>query len=510
MASPTPSLRLFVVRRPSDGHRRPRPPWRPAHGSDRDACAARPPCARWSASTGSIRRCSSRRSSSGRAAASASRSARCPGSSRLSPDEAVREAERLAGPRGRRRPAVRPAGRRRTPTGTGRLGRRRHRPGGVRGASARASCRSSLIADTCLCEYTDHGHCGPLRADGTRRQRRGARPRSPRTAVSQARAGADIVAPERDDGRPGRARSAPPSTPPGSPRPRSWPTRRSTPRPSTGRSARRPTAPRRSATGAATRWTRPTAARRSARWRSTSPRAPTSCWSSRRCRGSTSIAAARARFDLPIAAYQVCGEYAMLAAAAERGWIDGRRAMTEAVTAIVRAGAGDRHHLRRGRPRRRGSRGARAPMSRRHDLRPGARPRARPGLAAAAPRRRAARRRLRLRRRSRPRRPATASGRSATRSSGSSRASTSCSGAWRRSVEALETSAAALAALGPRPLADGPRTRCSAGSGRRSTSASRPTRSSRFQRRALALPGRLPVHQDHRLVPARARRRGRA
>jgi porphobilinogen synthase len=52
------------------------------------------------------------------------------------------------------------------------------------------------------------------------------------------------------------------------------------------------------------------------------------------------IAAARARFDIPIAAYQVSGEFAMIAAGAERGWIDGRRAMTEAVTGIVRAGAG--------------------------------------------------------------------------------------------------------------------------------------------------------------------------
>jgi porphobilinogen synthase len=51
------------------------------------------------------------------------------------------------------------------------------------------------------------------------------------------------------------------------------------------------------------------------------------------------IAAARARFDLPIAAYQVSGEFAMIAAAAERGWLDGRRVMTETVTAIARAGA---------------------------------------------------------------------------------------------------------------------------------------------------------------------------
>jgi porphobilinogen synthase len=52
------------------------------------------------------------------------------------------------------------------------------------------------------------------------------------------------------------------------------------------------------------------------------------------------IAAARERFNIPIAAYQVSGEYAMLAAAAERGWIDRRLATLESVTAMVRAGAG--------------------------------------------------------------------------------------------------------------------------------------------------------------------------
>jgi porphobilinogen synthase len=52
------------------------------------------------------------------------------------------------------------------------------------------------------------------------------------------------------------------------------------------------------------------------------------------------IAAARARFDVPVAAYQVSGEYAMLHAASERGWLDGRRAMLESLTSIVRAGAG--------------------------------------------------------------------------------------------------------------------------------------------------------------------------
>jgi porphobilinogen synthase len=51
------------------------------------------------------------------------------------------------------------------------------------------------------------------------------------------------------------------------------------------------------------------------------------------------IAAARARFDLPIAAYQVSGEYAMIEAAAKNNWIDRDRVMLESLTSIRRAGA---------------------------------------------------------------------------------------------------------------------------------------------------------------------------
>ena len=51
------------------------------------------------------------------------------------------------------------------------------------------------------------------------------------------------------------------------------------------------------------------------------------------------IRAVRERFDLPLAAYQVSGEYAMLKAAAERGWLDERRAALESLTGIRRAGA---------------------------------------------------------------------------------------------------------------------------------------------------------------------------
>jgi porphobilinogen synthase len=51
------------------------------------------------------------------------------------------------------------------------------------------------------------------------------------------------------------------------------------------------------------------------------------------------LATVRDRFDLPVAAYHVSGEYAMLKAAARNGWIDEQRAMMETLTSIKRAGA---------------------------------------------------------------------------------------------------------------------------------------------------------------------------
>ncbi len=51
------------------------------------------------------------------------------------------------------------------------------------------------------------------------------------------------------------------------------------------------------------------------------------------------VAAVAAAVDLPVAAYQVCGEYAMVEAAAANGWIDRDRVILETLTAIRRAGA---------------------------------------------------------------------------------------------------------------------------------------------------------------------------
>jgi porphobilinogen synthase len=51
------------------------------------------------------------------------------------------------------------------------------------------------------------------------------------------------------------------------------------------------------------------------------------------------LALARERFDVPLAAYQVSGEFSLIAAAAERGWIDRERILMESVVSIRRAGA---------------------------------------------------------------------------------------------------------------------------------------------------------------------------
>jgi porphobilinogen synthase len=52
------------------------------------------------------------------------------------------------------------------------------------------------------------------------------------------------------------------------------------------------------------------------------------------------ISAVRAAVDVPVAAYQVSGEYSMIEAAAANEWVDGERVMLESLTGIRRAGAG--------------------------------------------------------------------------------------------------------------------------------------------------------------------------
>ncbi len=194
------------------------------------------------------------------------------------------------------------------------------------------------IADTCLCEYTDHGHCGPLAVDGSV-DNDAALVRLAETAVAQARAGADVVAPSAMmDGQVGAIRAALDGAGFGQTAIMAY----------ASKHASAFYGPFREAADSAPAFgdrrgyqMDPANGREALREMELDiaegadillikPALP----------GLDLVAAARARFDVPIAAYQVSGEFAMIAAAAERGWLDGRRAMTEAVTGIVRAGAG--------------------------------------------------------------------------------------------------------------------------------------------------------------------------
>ncbi len=194
------------------------------------------------------------------------------------------------------------------------------------------------IADTCLCEYTDHGHCGPLAVDGSV-DNDAALVRLAEIAVSQARAGADIVAPSAMmDGQVAAIRAALDGEGFGQTAIMAYASKHA----STFYSPFREAADSAPAFGDRRSYQMDPANGREALREMelditegadillVKPALP----------ALDLVAAARARFNVPIAAYQVSGEFAMIAAAAERGWLDGRRSMTEAVSAIVRAGAG--------------------------------------------------------------------------------------------------------------------------------------------------------------------------
>ena len=194
-----------------------------------------------------------------------------------------------------------------------------------------------VIADLCLCEYTSHGHCGLLRADGSVDNDSTVELLS-RTAVSQARAGADIVAPsDMMDGRVGLIRAA-------------LDEEGLSDTPTMAYSAKFASAfygPFREAADS-------TPAFGDRRGYQMDP-----------ANGDEAlrevlldvqegadivlvkpalpyldvIRRVKEAVRLPVAAYNVSGEYAMLKAAAAAGWLDERGAALEALTAIRRAGA---------------------------------------------------------------------------------------------------------------------------------------------------------------------------
>ena len=194
----------------------------------------------------------------------------------------------------------------------------------------------AVMTDVCLDEYTSHGHCGVLRGDEVDND--ATLPLLAKAALSQARAGADVVAPsDMMDGRVGAIRAAldgagfqetailsyaaktasafyGPFREAAGSAPKFGDRRAYQMDPANGREAMREIALDLDE-GADAVMVKPALAYLDV------------------------IREARQRFDAPIAAYNVSGEYAMVKAAAANGWIDERRVVLEILTGIVRAGA---------------------------------------------------------------------------------------------------------------------------------------------------------------------------
>jgi len=198
-----------------------------------------------------------------------------------------------------------------------------------------------LIADVCLCEYTSHGHCGVVveTRDGFEVENDSSLDLLARAAVSLAQAGADVVAPsDMMDGRVGAIRSA-------------LDDQGCEDTPILSYASKFASAfygPFREAAGSAPQF----GDRKSYQMDGANLREALREIDLDLEEGADMILmkpampyldvirAARESFDPPIGAYQVSGEYSMLQAAFQKGWLDPSRAILESLVSIRRAGAG--------------------------------------------------------------------------------------------------------------------------------------------------------------------------
>jgi len=257
-----------------------------------------------------------------------------PGVHRLSPDEAVAEAQRL---RALGVPAVILFG---IPERKDEAGTEAWNDAGALQETVRRLKREvpglAVMTDVCLDEYTSHGHCGVIR-DGEV-DNDATLPLLARTAVSHAKAGADVVAPsDMMDGRVAAIR-------------RELDAAGFSEIAILAYAAKAASAfygPFREAADSAPKF----GDRRGYQMDGANRREAMREIALDVAEGADAVMVkpalayldlirdARERFDLPIAAYNVSGEYAMVKAAAANGWIDERRIVLETLTSIVRAGA---------------------------------------------------------------------------------------------------------------------------------------------------------------------------
>lgn len=193
-----------------------------------------------------------------------------------------------------------------------------------------------VITDVCLCEYTSHGHCGIIK-DGTVANDETLELLA-RQALSHTRAGADIVAPsDMMDGRVGRIRQM-------------LDENGFAETPIMAYSAKYASAfygPFREAAGSAPQFgdrkgyqMDPANSDEAMREVALDIREGADIVMVKPAMAySDIIRRVRDEFNIPVAAYNVSGEYSMIKAAAEKGWIDGERVMMETLVSIKRAGA---------------------------------------------------------------------------------------------------------------------------------------------------------------------------
>jgi porphobilinogen synthase len=194
----------------------------------------------------------------------------------------------------------------------------------------------SLWADVCLCEYTSHGHCGVLTPHGVDNDR--TLPLLAQASIAYAQAGADVVAPsDMMDGRVGAIRAALDQHGHGETVIVSY----------AAKYASAFYGPFREAAGSTPQHgdrrgyqMDPPNVREAVREAEADIREGADIVMVKPGLPYLDvIRAVRERVDVPVAAYQVSGEFSMLHAAAERGWIDLPRARQETAIALRRAGA---------------------------------------------------------------------------------------------------------------------------------------------------------------------------
>lgn len=193
-----------------------------------------------------------------------------------------------------------------------------------------------IIADTCLCEYTSHGHCGVVRGGEVLNDE--SLELLARTAVSQAEAGVDMVAPSAMmDGQVGAIREALDLSGFEQMPIMSYAVKYS----SAFYGPFREAADSAPAFGDRRAYQMDAAnAREALREAELDYTEGADILLVKPATAYLDIVRmVRDRFDLPVAAYHVSGEYAMIKAAAQRGWIDEQRVMLETLTCIKRAGA---------------------------------------------------------------------------------------------------------------------------------------------------------------------------